>query len=245
MFHDQDQEKTLVFNKTSQYYDLIYSYKDYRKEAKSLVAIINKNLLSGGNRLLDVACGTGHHIMYMTEHYETEGIDLSEEMLMIARRRTPNVAYHHADMIDFNLHRKYDIVTCLFSSIGYVKTMDNLKKALTCMADHLVPGGVLLIEPWFTPKAWVPGTVHANFVDEPDLKIARVSTSLVKGRISFFDFHYLLGTPEGTEHFIERHELGLFKAEEMWAAITEVGLEVTFDKKGLTDRGLYIGCKPL
>jgi ubiquinone/menaquinone biosynthesis C-methylase UbiE len=245
MIHDQGQEKILVFDKTSQYYDLIYAFKDYRKEAMSLVGIINKHLLSGGNRLLDVACGTGHHILYLAEYFETEGLDLSKEMLMIARQRTPDIAYHHADMIDFNLHRNYDIVTCLYSSIGYVKTMDNLKKALTCMADHLMPGGVLLVEPWFTPEVWIPGTVHANFIDDPDLKIARVSTSFVNGRRSFFDFHYLIGTPESTEHFIERHELGLFTVEEMLAAITEVGLEVTYDKEGLTDRGLYIGCKPL
>jgi ubiquinone/menaquinone biosynthesis C-methylase UbiE len=245
MAHDQSLEKILVFIKTSQYYDLIYSHKDYCKEAERLVIIINQHVLSGGNRLLDVACGTGNHIKYLVEHFEPEGLDLSKEMLMIARQRTPDIAYHNADMIDFNLHCKYDIVTCLFSSIGYVKTIDNLKKALTCMADHLVPGGVLLIEPWFTPKTWTPGTVHAILVDEPNLKIARVSTSLVKGRISFFDFHYLIGTPEGTEHFIEHHELGLFKVEEMREAIAEVGLEVTYDKEGLTDRGLYIGSKPL
>lgn len=234
-----------MYIKTPQFYDAIYSFKDYCEEAQRLAAFITKHLLSGGNRLLDVACGTGHHIQYLMEHFNSEGIDLSQEMLEIARQRTPGIPYHHADMIDFNLNRKYDVVTCLFSSIGYVMTLDNLSRAVTCMANHLLPGGVLLIEPWFTPEAWHPGMVHANFIDEPELKIARINTSHVEGRLSYFDFHYLVGTPEGVEYFIERHELGLFTQDEMHAALAGVGLEVTYDEQGLMGRGLYIGSKPL
>jgi hypothetical protein len=109
------------------------------------------------------------------------------------------------------------------------------------MAHHLVPGGVLLIEPWFTPETWRPGTVHARFIDEPDLKIARINTSFVEGRLSSMDMHYLIGTPAGTEHYVERHELGLFTTEEMRHALTTCGLEVTYDEEGLAGRGLYIG----
>ena len=43
--------------------------------------------------------------------------------------------------------RAYDVVLCLFSSIGYVKTKSNLNRAVKCMANHLTPGGILLIEP--------------------------------------------------------------------------------------------------
>ena len=88
-----------MYIKTPQFYDAIYSFKDYCEEAQRLVAFITKHLLSGGNRLLDVACGTGHHIQYLMEHFNSEGIDLSQEMLEIARQRTPGIPYHHADMI--------------------------------------------------------------------------------------------------------------------------------------------------
>ena len=92
------------------------------------------------------------------------------------------------------------------------------------MAQHLSAGGVLLIEPWFTPATWRPGTVHARFIDEPDLKIARINTSFVDGRLSSMDMHYLIGTPEGTKHYVERHELGLFTTEEIIHALTACGL---------------------
>lgn len=233
-----------MFTKSVPFYDVIYALKDYGAEAQHLLDIIREHQQSGGERLLDVACGTGKHLEFLKEEYEVEGLDLSLEMLDIAQERTPDVLYHHADMMDFDLGKEFDVVTCLFSSIGYVKTLDNLHRAVKCMSNHLVAGGVLIIEPWLTPASWNPGTVHANYVDEPDLKIARINISCVEGKLSFFDFHYLVGTPEGVEYFVERHELGLFEIEEMSGAMEMSGLEVIYDNEGLRGRGLFIGRKP-
>ena len=231
-----------MFSQTAQYYDTIYlAMKDYGAEADTLTTFIHQYRRSIGNRLLDVACGTGLHLSYLTQHFQVEGLDLDEQLLTIARQRNPGIPLHHADMIDFNLGCTFDVVTCLFSAIGYVKTLDNLSRAMQCMAQHLVPGGVLLIEPWFTPETWRPGTVHARFLDEPDLKLARINTSFVEGRLSLMDMHYLIGTPEGTEHYVERHELGLFTSDEMTHVLRDGRLEVTYDETGVTGRGLYIG----
>lgn len=233
-----------MFSKTAQFYDAVYSFKDYRAEAEQLITIVGDGLRSKGNRLLDVACGTGSHVEYLREHYDAEGLDLDPGLLEIARQRSPGVAFHHGDMVNFDLDGSFDIVTCLFSSIGYVRTLDNLSRAVQCMAHHLAPGGLLIVEPWFTPEAWQPNTVHSLFIDEPDLKIARVNTSFAKGRLSYFDLHYLIGTPDGTEHFVERHELGLFTVEEMQAALSNAGLEVEHDPEGLMGRGLHFGRRP-
>jgi SAM-dependent methyltransferase len=231
-----------MFSHTAQYYDTIYlAMKDYGAEAEKLTTFVHQYSQSTGNHLLDVACGTGLHLSYLKQHFQVEGLDLDEQLLAIARQRNPEVLLHHTDMVDFALGRTFDVVTCLFSSIGYVKTLDNLSRAIQCMAQHLTAGGVLMIEPWFTPETWRPGTVHARFIDESDLKIARINTSFVDGQLSSMDMHYLIGTPEGTEHYVERHELGLFTTEEMRHALMTCRLEVTYDATGLTGRGLYIG----
>ena len=230
-----------MFWKTARYYDRIYAFKDYAAEARRVVEIAREHVRSGGDRLLDVACGSGRHIEHLRREFDAEGLDLADELLDLARERNPGVPFHQGDMTGFELGRRFDVVTCLFSSIGYARTEENMRRAIACMARHAAPGGVVVVEPWFTPDAWQPNTVHALYIDEPDLKIARVNTSYVDGRLSYFDLHHLIGTPEGTEHIVERHELGLFERAEVLAAFEAAGLAVTYDAEGLTGRGLYIG----
>ena len=232
-----------MFDKTAQYYDRIYAFKDYAAEAACLAALVRQSLQSEGKRLLDVACGSGHHIEHLKAHFDVEGLDINEILLNIARQRNPGVAFHLADMIEFDLGYRFDVVTCLFSSIGYVRTLENPGRAVASMANHVKPGGLLIVEPWFTPDVWQPGHPHALLVEWDDLKIARVNTSFAEGRLSWFDLHYLVGTPESTTHFMEHHELGLFTMEEMRVMMESAGLQTTYDEEGLCGRGLWVGFK--
>jgi SAM-dependent methyltransferase len=229
-----------MYAKTAQYYDRIYAFKDYAAEAAKILEIVDRDLDTSERRLLDVACGTGLHLEHLKPHFEAEGLDLEPALLEIARARHPELTFHQADMRTFTLDARYDVITCLFSSIGYMTTIDDLHRAIARMAVHLRAGGLLLIEPWFPPEAWHPNTVHGLFIDDPELKLARVNTSFVKGRLSIFDLHHLIGTPRGTEHVVEHHEMGLFTHDEMTAAFVAAELDVAYDSDGLTGRGLYV-----
>ena len=233
-----------MYAEMAQYYDRIYSFKDYAAETEKLLGWIETYRCSGGVRLLDVACGTGHHLEFLSKSLDAEGLDLSPELLDLARKRNPDMTFHCADMRTFDLSSKFDAITCLFSSIGYMTTVEDLKTAIANMARHLAQGGVLLIEPWLTPDVWKSGSVHGMFIDDPDLKIARVNTSLTRGRLSVFDLHHLVGTPEKTFHFVEHHEMGLYTIDEMTEAFEHAGLITTVDPDGLTGRGIYIGVRP-
>ena len=234
-----------MFSKSAKFYNALYGSmgKDYAAEAQKVHLIIQQHKKSPGNALLEVACGTGLHASILQKDYQVEGLDLDAEMLAIARQNYPDIPFHQADMAEFDLGKQFDIVTCLFSSIGYVKTKKRLEQAIQTMTEHLLPGGVLIMEPWFTPEQWKPGRVSALFVDQPELKIARMNTSEVEGCLSFFVFHYTVGTPQGVEYFTERHELGLFTSEEYLEAFRKAKLEVIHDPEGLDGRGLYIGLK--
>ena len=111
------------------------------------------------------------------------------------------------------------------------------------MNKHLLPGGVLLIEPWFTPEQWNPGRVYTLHVDEPNLNIIRMSHSGQRGNLSVLEFQYLVGTPKGIKHSTEIHILGLFTHKEYLDAFKAAGLSVIHDPKGLDGRGLYIAKK--
>jgi SAM-dependent methyltransferase len=231
--------------RTARYYDAIYAArgKDYARESARLHALIQERKQSPGRALLDVACGTGRHLVHLKEYYAVEGLDADPAMLAAARARLRDVPFHQGDMEAFEVGRRFDVVTCLFSAIAYARTPERLARALRAMADHTHAGGLVIVEPFFSPDRWSDGYLGADFVDEPDLKLARMNVSRREGRLAVLDFHFLVATPAGVEHFTERHDLALFTHEEYLAACGAVGLEVSYDPEGLMGRGLYIGLR--
>ncbi|MBK9332340.1 MAG: class I SAM-dependent methyltransferase [Ignavibacteria bacterium] len=233
-----------MFVKSAKFYDALYHFKDYKKASERLTEIIS-NFNPGAVSILDTACGTGKHIEILKSRYECEGLDINKELLDIACQRCPGIVFHESDMTEFNLRKEFDVVTCLFSSIAYVKTYENLVKAVATMADHLKENGLLIIEPWFSKETYFVNTITANHYDEKDMKIAWMYNSIMKDEMSVLDIHYLAGTPEGVIHFNELHELGLFDDAQYRKAMTDAGLEVHYDKEGLFGRGMYIGINNL
>ncbi len=231
-----------MFDKSARFYDAVYAWKDYAGESVRLHTLIEEKAQRLAGTLLDVACGTGAHLAYLREHYEVEGLDLNAELLDVAHERLPGVPLHLGNMLDFDLGRTFDVVTCLFSAIAYVGTIDNLHMAVGNLARHVAKGGVLIVEPWAAPDGFViDGKPHAHFTDWPDVKVARMSMSAKRDNISVLHFHYLVGTPEGIDYFTETHELGLFTHAEYLDAFKSAGFEVSYDPEGLMGRGLYIG----
>jgi SAM-dependent methyltransferase len=231
-----------MFTKTAAYYDALYGFKDYRSACSSLRDLI-RELHPGANSLLDVACGTGTHLQYLKDDFAVEGLDLNGDLLAVARVRCPGIPFHEGDMTTFDLSRQFDVVVCLFSSIGYVKSVDNLHKAVRSMAKHVSPGGMLLIEPWIHREKYWENKLTANFVDEPDLKIAWMYKSEREGNHSVFNISYLVGSPEGVSAFDEQHVMGLWTDSEYRDAMQGAGIEPTYDEQGFFGRGMYYGLK--
>jgi ubiquinone/menaquinone biosynthesis C-methylase UbiE len=228
-----------MYGRSVEYYDALYSFKDYDAAVATLQRTLER-VAPDARTLLDVACGTGMHVQRLEERYEVEGLDINPQMLKIARSRCPDVPFHEGDMAEFELPRRFDVVTCLFSSIAYVRTVNRLASAIDSMRRHLQPGGVILLEPWFTPEQFWTRTITANHVDRKDLKITWMYTSEREGALAILDMHYLVGRPEGVESFRERHELGLFSSEQVAAAFVAAELSFHYEPDGPFGRGLYV-----
>ena len=236
------QEK--MWGELAKYYDFLYAWKPYKKESETIHHLIKKNKKISGNKLLDVACGTGNHIQFLKKYYSITGVDLNKEMLKTARKKFSDVSFQQADMMSLHLKKKFDVITCLFSSIGYVKTYKNLNRTVASFAEHLKKGGVLITEPFFSEKTYHSGKPHATFVNEPDVKIARMNVSQKKGSLAILDFHFLIATKKGIGVLRDKHELGLFDVESFLRILKNNGFQAKFLKNGLMKgRGLYVAVK--
>jgi SAM-dependent methyltransferase len=229
-----------MFARTTQYYDLIYSFKNYAEEVAKIRAVIRKEH-PAAHSILDVACGTAEHAKLLSAEFAVDGIDVEPGFVEIAGDKVPAGAFSVADMRHFELRKKYDVVQCLFSSIGYVTQGEDVVRALGCFAQHLAKDGIILVEPWFAPEDWRVGVPHmAPPVDRPDIKIFRMNVSAQAGNLSSFRLHYLIATSAGVEYIQEDHELALYTVAEMLQFFQRAGLSVTYDAKGISGRGLYV-----
>lgn len=229
----------------AEYYDLIYHWKDYKTEADTIKDLIEKYKKSDGKILLDVGCGTGMHIKYFKDDFSCMGIDINNEMVEVAKSKVKNVIFEQGDMIDFNLKTSFDVILCLFSSIGYVKTYSNLVKTIMNFANHLKKGGVLIVEPWFSKSVFWVGVPGMTTYDGEDVKIARLNTTKIEGDLSIMEMHYLIAERNGEiKHFVDIHELGLFEHDKTLEIMKKANFDSDFLKDGLMkDRGLFIGVK--
>jgi SAM-dependent methyltransferase len=236
---------TTPYERSAELYDGIYGHRDVAADAEQIRQIVAARC-PGARSLLDVACGTGAHLVHLRESFAVEGIDASQEMVGVARRKLPDVPLHQGDLVSFALERRFDVVTCLFSSIGYVRSVEELAGAIATMGRHLAPGGLLAIEPWFTPDEWRPGEkVHGGLVvDRDDLKVARFNISAVRGRFAITPMHHLVATLDGVEHFVETHELFLAERDEIDRAFAAAGLVDVELVPDVLMRGLWLGTRP-
>jgi len=128
-----------------------------RRAAKEAIKTARRKTVSATNALaLDVACGTGDMaVELMKRGCSVTGIDLSEEMLAIARRKTAEANFHRA-VFNFQLANAealpfddatFDAVTSAFGIRNFV----HLDKGLAEMARVLKPGGRMVILELSTP----------------------------------------------------------------------------------------------
>ncbi len=124
------------------YHEMYQSLFDYPREFRHYHALLQKH---GCRRILEIACGTGNLAPYFVRAgYDYTGLDLSEEMLAIARTVAPEVRFLRGDMRKFTNRRKFDAALITGRSFCYMTSNEDVTNAVKCIHRALAPGGILM-----------------------------------------------------------------------------------------------------
>ncbi len=149
-----------TFGAYSQYYDLLYSDKDYFAETKFVSSLLGKYVPTG-QTLLELGCGTGKHATLLAEEkWDVTGIDLSADMLQAANERKKSLPAGIGEKLNFSVGdvrniktgRQYDAVISLFHVVSYQNRNEDVLAMFLNAAEHLKPGGVFIFDYWYGPS---------------------------------------------------------------------------------------------
>ena len=133
------------------YDDLNLSF-DYGALADFIADEIREKQKADTQLVLDLACGTGKLTLLLRERgYDMTGIDLSEDMLSIAREECykkgiSDVLWLCQDMTDFELYGTVDACVCSLDSINYLTSINDVKKCFSKVYNYLIPDGVFIFD---------------------------------------------------------------------------------------------------
>jgi SAM-dependent methyltransferase len=184
----------------------------------------------GGERVLDMACGTGRHSLELARRgHEVVGVDISPDLLAIAEAdaeaESLSASFVAADLRELDFDEEFDLVLNLNDgAIGYFETEEENHRTFEVIAAALRPGGgnllqlpnVLYAETHLPQKTWIAGEGMVELIDhrwEPRTRYLEGSTMpIIVGEVF-----------EGVSPIPFRQRL--YSVEEMTEVYSSVGME--------------------
>ncbi len=116
-----------------------------------LTGLLKEYNVTPGSLLCELGCGTGTMTRRLAEAgYDMIGIDLSEEMLDIARYEHPeceqDILYLNQDMREFELYGTVAAVVSLCDSMNYLTSEEELLQVFKLVNNYLDPGGYFIFD---------------------------------------------------------------------------------------------------
>ena len=125
------------------FYDAVMG--DRAQATEQLRKLIRKANPKARN-VLELGCGTGSVLKQLSKHYEVWGLDLSKQMLSIARKKVPPPRLSRQNMVNFRLRQRFDVICCVFDSLNHVASFTQWKYLFNNVHRHLADEGVLIFD---------------------------------------------------------------------------------------------------
>ena len=217
--------KWLAYNDLAWTEPILAPPDKYAEETEPLINAIKEHSAKEVKTLLHLGCGAGGNDYIFKRYYKVTGVDISENMLEIARLLNPEALYLHGDMRTIELGEFFDTVV-VPESIDYMRTENDLYSAMITAQKHLKPGGIFL--------------VVANIAEQFSQNNFIYTGSRGDIEITLFENNYIPACPETPyeatlvylirrkgklEIYNDRHILGLFKLETWLDLLKKAGFD--------------------
>lgn len=246
-----------TFDAYANYYKFLYQDKDYGEESKYIAMFLKSQGVDDGAKWLDLGCGAGGHVFEFTKlGYQVHGIDLSENMIEVAKasceESLDNVesnfpVFEIGDIKAIKLNKKFKAITCLFHVVGYLKSYNEFISFLKGIDEHLEPGGVCLFDYWHGPGVLTdPPSVRVKKFEDESMKILRIAqpTMNINSNSVGINFDvYVTDKQTGKVHDInETHNIRYYFEDELkyLVSIVSANLEVVLSSKWESDKKLTL-----
>jgi SAM-dependent methyltransferase len=228
-----------VFGNYSRYYNLLYQDKDYQGEAGFVHDLIQQHA-PGAQTILDLGCGTGRHDILLAEKgYTMTGVDMSEEMIAVARQAADRIGsekpgpptFYQGDIRSFRLDKKFDVVISLFHVMSYQTNNDDFASALQTARDHLKPGGVFFFDFWYGPAVLTDRpAVRVKKLEDDRIQVIRIAEPVMHANKNVVDVNYTVWIKDKAnsqaEEIRESHPMRYWFMPEIEYLLHHAGFEI-------------------
>jgi ubiquinone/menaquinone biosynthesis C-methylase UbiE len=220
---------TISYEKLALFYDLLMQGIDYEAWVSYVEELIC-HFQGSAQSVADLACGTGNStIPWSKRGYSTIGIDLSAEMLEIARRKSAvqgyAIEFQQGDLRSFELADQVDLAVCFQDGFNYILDSKDLAAAFQSVFNNLHQEGFFIFDLNYLPRL-MPEKDEIYTAEEEEYALTWRTRYMEKEQLWEIKITgKIIGDGED-EHFSETHREKIYESEDVWLLLTELGFTV-------------------
>ena len=204
--------------------------KHYKARQVTFIKWADKRYLKGNSKtLLDIGCGNGVLLSILKRSYQSKGLDISMEGTALARQKVKGVEFIAANMLNFELNERFDIITC-FDAIDHGDDLrKEITKTLKNIYNHPKDNGVLVFSMALAKDCWINEQTISTILSVKNEKWVSMSHKCIRDNEFNFDrVTLLLKGSETYQEFktsIVKYKHDLLKVEKVRNIVNSLGFK--------------------
>ncbi len=95
--------------------------------------------------IVDLGCGVGRHASTLSAFYKVTAFDLSEKEIDLASKSS-GADFFVGDIREWSVDQKSDLIICMWSTLNYLSTQNDLDRFIECCNKNIEDSGILLLD---------------------------------------------------------------------------------------------------